>query len=114
MTLQIPRHLLTGALAVAIFYGLLGTEVQCTQAEARPSLADLQAQIDELAAAVDSELFFVFDDDVAQVLYGMPEFDVSDVDTRRVWVSVGNDRFINRRTLSFSQKQSESKVSKGT
>ena len=49
MTVQIPRHLLTGALAVAVFYGLLGTEVQCTTAEARPSLSDLQAQIDELA-----------------------------------------------------------------
>ena len=48
MTWQIPRHLLTGALAVAVFYGLLGTEVQCTTAEARPSLASLQAQIEAL------------------------------------------------------------------
>jgi hypothetical protein len=50
MTVQIPRPLVTGALAVLVFYGLLGTEVQCTQAEARPSLADLQAQIDEMRA----------------------------------------------------------------
>ena len=57
MTQRIPRHLLTGALAVAVFYGLLGTEVQCTTAEARPSLADLQAQIDDLR----SQQLHVFD-----------------------------------------------------
>ena len=57
MTVQIPRHLLTGALAVAVFYGLLGVEIQCQQAEARPSLADLQAQIDALSA----EVLHVFD-----------------------------------------------------
>ena len=61
---RIPRHLLTGALAVAVFYGLMGVEVQCTQAEARPSLADLQAQIDELAEDIDAlAVLRVFDRD---------------------------------------------------
>jgi len=50
MTVTVPRNLLTGALAVLIFYGLLGVEVQCVQAEARPSLGGLQTQIDELRA----------------------------------------------------------------
>ena len=54
---QATRSVLTSLLAVAVFYGLLGTEVQCTTAEARPSLADLQAQIDELR----SQQLHVFD-----------------------------------------------------
>jgi hypothetical protein len=56
-------------------------------------------------------LFFTFDDDVAQELYASADFDVDDKETRRVYISVGNDRFIHLRTLSFSRKQSEIKVS---
>lgn len=59
----------------------------------------------------DKELFFVFDDDVAQVLYDSPDIDVDDRETRRVWISVGTDRFIHRRTMNFSRKQTEIKVS---
>jgi hypothetical protein len=59
----------------------------------------------------DKELFFVFDDDVAQPLYRRPEFDIEDLNSRRVYISVGRDRFIHRRTLSFSRKQTEIKVS---
>ena len=73
MTVRIPRHLLTGALAVAVFYGLLGTEVQCTTAEARPSLARLQAQIDELR----SQQLHVFDAtgvDVGLLMSGVGEY----------------------------------------
>ena len=51
--LRVPRHLLTGALAMAVFYGLLGVEVQCTPAEARPSLGDLQEQVDALRSQLD-------------------------------------------------------------
>jgi hypothetical protein len=57
------------------------------------------------------ELFFVFDDDIAQQLYGIDEFEIDDLNTRRVFVSVGEQRFIHRRTLSFSKKQTEIKVS---
>jgi hypothetical protein len=57
------------------------------------------------------EFFFVFDDDVAQPLYDMPEFDRADLNTRRVYISVGADRLIHRRTMSFSGKQTEIKVS---
>lgn len=49
------------------------------------------------------ELFFVFDDDIAQQLYRRPEFKIKDVNTRRAFVSVGNDRFIHQRTLNFSK-----------
>lgn len=59
----------------------------------------------------DRELFFVFDDDVAQELYREPAFNVDDLESRRAYVSVGADRFINRRTLSFSRKQTEIKIS---
>jgi hypothetical protein len=59
----------------------------------------------------DRELFFVFDDDVAQQLYNETEFDIDNINTRRVYISVGVDRFIHRRTLSFSRKQTEIKVS---
>ncbi len=44
------QQLLTMVLLVAIFYGVLGTEVQCTTAEARTSLSSLQAEIDAVAA----------------------------------------------------------------
>ena len=55
MTQNIPRHLLTGALAVAVFYGLLGVEVQCAPAEAqRLSLTLLAADLDALAREVDA------------------------------------------------------------
>jgi hypothetical protein len=57
------------------------------------------------------ELFFVFDDDVAQQLYNLAGFNVEDKSSREVFVSVGTDRFISRRTLSFSRKQTEIKVS---
>jgi hypothetical protein len=57
------------------------------------------------------ELVFVFDDDVAQVLYKMDEFDIDESDTRRVYICIGDDRFIHHRTMSFSKKQSEIKVS---
>jgi hypothetical protein len=57
------------------------------------------------------EFFFVFDDDVAQQLYENPIFDIENLNSRRVYVSVGNNRFIHRRTLSFSRKQTEIKVS---
>lgn len=59
----------------------------------------------------DEELFFVFDDDVAQILYANTKFDIEDVNSRRAWISVGLDRFIHRRTLSFSRKQTEIKIS---
>ena len=64
-----------------------------------------------LYSGEDRELFFTFDDDVAQELYATEDFDIDDKETRRVYISVGNDRFIHRRTLSFSRKQSEIKVS---
>lgn len=64
-----------------------------------------------LYSGEDRELFFVFDDDVAQQLYQRPELDIHDRETRRVWISVGSSRFIHRRTLSFSGKQTEIKVS---
>jgi hypothetical protein len=59
----------------------------------------------------DKELFFVFDDDVAQQLYTQDEFDIDDLSSRRAYISVGSDRFIHRRTLSFSRKQTEIKIS---
>jgi hypothetical protein len=59
----------------------------------------------------DRELFFVFDDDVAQELYSEPAFDIDNVDSRRAYISVGSERFIHRRTLSFSRKQTEIKIS---
>ena len=59
----------------------------------------------------DRELFFTFDDEVARDLYSSSDFDIDDRETRRVYISVGTNRFINRRTLSFSRKQSEIKVS---
>ena len=52
MDSRLKRQLLTCALAIAVFYPLLGTEVQCTPAEARPSMESLQAQIDALTARV--------------------------------------------------------------
>jgi hypothetical protein len=64
-----------------------------------------------LYSGEDRELFFTFDDDVAQNLYAASNFDIDDKDSRRVFISVGSDRFINRRTMSFSRKQSEIKVS---
>lgn len=57
------------------------------------------------------EFFFVFDDDVAQPLYQVAEFNHADVNSRAVYISVGADRFIHQRTLSFSKKQTEIKVS---
>src|SRR5438128_2015242 len=42
-------------------------------------------------------------------MYG--SFDIDDLESRRVYISVGADRFIHRRTLSFSRKQTEIKVS---
>jgi hypothetical protein len=57
------------------------------------------------------EMFFTFDDDVAQKLYRMANFDDDNLNSRRVYISVGGERFIHRRTLSFSRKQSELKVS---
>lgn len=59
----------------------------------------------------DRELFFTFDDDVAQELYLSSHFDIDDKETRRVYISVGDDKLISRRTLSFSRKQTEIKVS---
>jgi hypothetical protein len=59
----------------------------------------------------DRELFFVFDDDVAQQLYSDPEFAMDDAASRRAYISVGSERFIHRRTLSFSKKQTEIKIS---
>jgi hypothetical protein len=64
-----------------------------------------------LYSGEDKELFFVFDDEIAQQLYRMPKFDIEDSDSRRAYISVGTDRFIHRRTLSFSRKQTEIKVS---
>src|SRR4051812_46203962 len=57
------------------------------------------------------ELFFVFADSVAQQLYKNPALDIDDPPSRVVSVSIGNSRFISERTLSFSRKQSEIKVS---
>jgi hypothetical protein len=59
----------------------------------------------------DRELFFVFDDDVAQQLYSDPAFAIDDAGSRRAYISVGSERFIHRRTLSFSKKQTEIKIS---
>ena len=59
----------------------------------------------------DKELFFVFDDEVAQEMYHNREFDIDDLESRRVYISVGSSRFIHQRTLSFSRKQTEIKVS---
>lgn len=64
-----------------------------------------------LYSGEDRELFFTFDDDVAQDLYAAPNFKIDDKESRRVFISIGSDRFIRRRTLSFSRKQSEIKVS---
>jgi hypothetical protein len=50
MRTRIHHPLLTAALAVSLFYGVLGTEIRCTTAEARPSLEALQAEIAELRA----------------------------------------------------------------
>lgn len=57
------------------------------------------------------ELFFVFDDDVAQQLYADPRFRIEDVNSRRAYISIGSDRLIHCRTLSFSKKQTEIKIS---
>jgi hypothetical protein len=57
------------------------------------------------------ELFFVFDDEVAKEMYANAEFDQGNKDSRRVYISIGEDRCIHRRTLSFSLKQTEIKVS---
>lgn len=62
-------------------------------------------------SGADKELFFVFDDDIAQELYTHSDFDLEDIYTRRAYISVGEQRFIHRRTLSFSRKQTEVKVS---
>ncbi len=59
----------------------------------------------------DREMFFVFDDDVAQLLYRMDDFEIGDLGSRSVYISVGADRYIHRRTMSFSRKQTEIKVS---
>jgi len=59
----------------------------------------------------DKELFFVFDDAVAQDMYRDSQFNIDDLETRRVYISVGSSRFIHQRTLSFSRKQTEIKVS---
>ena len=59
----------------------------------------------------DKELFFVFDDVVAQDMYLDGEFDINNLESRRVYISVGSNRFIHQRTLSFSRKQTEIKVS---
>jgi hypothetical protein len=59
----------------------------------------------------DKELFFVFDDAVAQDMYRKGDFDIEDIESRRVYISVGTSRFIHQRTLSFSRKQTEIKVS---
>jgi len=64
-----------------------------------------------LYSGPDRELFFTFDDWVAQDLYASGDFDLDKKETRQVFVSVGKDRFIHKRTLSFSRKQSEIKVS---
>jgi hypothetical protein len=64
-----------------------------------------------LYSGEDRELFFTFDDDVAKDLYAAPHFDLDDKESRRAFISIGSDRFISRRTLSFSRKQSEIKVS---
>lgn len=57
------------------------------------------------------EFFFVFDDIVAQRLNKDVRFDVDDPETRKVYISVGSSRFIHKRTLNFSRKQTEIKVS---
>jgi len=59
----------------------------------------------------DKELFFVFDDVVAQDMYRNDAFVINDPKSRRAYISVGNARFIHERTLSFSRKQTEIKVS---
>jgi hypothetical protein len=59
----------------------------------------------------DKELFFVFDDVVAQDMYRDSKFNIDDLESRRVYISVGSSRLIHQRTLSFSRKQTEIKVS---
>lgn len=64
-----------------------------------------------LYSGADGELFFVFDDEFAQVLYRSGEFRIELIETRRVFVSLAKHRFVKLGTLSFSKKQTEIKVS---
>jgi len=64
-----------------------------------------------LYSGEDRELFFVFDDDMAQELTGTGDFDPDNSQSRHVYISVGSERFIHRRTLHFTRKQTEIKVS---
>jgi|SRR5579872_410374 len=64
-----------------------------------------------LYSGVDRELFFVFDDDVAQQLSAMGDFHRDDPRSRRAYISVGSERFIHARTLHFTRKQTEIKIS---
>src|SRR5216684_5660933 len=64
-----------------------------------------------LYSGEDRELFFVFDDDVAQQLTAAGDFDLDNSRSRQVYISVGSERFIHRRTLHFTRKQTEIKVS---
>jgi hypothetical protein len=59
------------------------------------------------------ELFFVFDDDTAQRLIARHKGAFADTNYRRVHISVGNTHFIHDkpRTMSFSKKQTEIKIS---
>ena len=52
--IHLSHRLVPGALLVIGVFVLSGAQVQCDSAEARPSLADLQAQIDELFAEADT------------------------------------------------------------
>ena len=61
--------------------------------------------------ATTKNCFFVFDDVVAQDMYRDSRFDIDDLESRRVYISAGSSRLIHRRTLSFSRKQTEIKVS---
>jgi len=54
---RIPRSVITALIAIAVFYGLLGIDIQCTPvgAQSRLSLSTVAADVDALAAEV-SEL----------------------------------------------------------
>ena len=64
-----------------------------------------------LYSGPDREMFFVFDDDVAQHEKAISAFNPDEVESRKVFISVGPDRFIHKRAITFTRKQTEIKVS---
>ena len=64
-----------------------------------------------LYSGEDKELFFVFDDDVAQQLYGNTRFKIGRMSRSHQLDLGGLQRVTHLRTLSFSKKQTEIKIS---